>query len=445
MKGNFQIIILVVFIAAAILGVLVFSGAIPIGKTGAGSLGTVVLWGTVPAQVMNAPITAFNTANTEFTIKYEEHSPDTFNQDLLEALADGTGPDLFFLPDNLTYQYSNRIFTIPFSSYPLANFENTFAGAGNVFLNDKGIMAFPMTIDPLMMYYNRSILDANGIVYPPATWDDLASLAPTLTQKDNTNTITESAVALGDFSNVTNAKDILATLFMQTGNPIVKEIGGIFNSTLGSSIQTYNLPATLQFYTNFENPNNSTYSWNKSFSNSTDIFSAGNLAFYFGFASELQSLVNTNPNEDFFVAGVPQIKGSSTKLTVGHVTGLAISAFSKNFDAAFKAASLMSTGTFASDFATATNIPPARRDLLAIKPADAYSPIFYDSALYARSWLDPSPTDTSNIFSAMVNAVLSNSAPALQAIEDADSKLNLLLLKNSSNNSASNSVPSIAP
>ena len=56
MKGNFQIIILVVFIAAAILGVLVFSGAIPIGKTGAGSLGTVVLWGTVPAQVMNAPI-----------------------------------------------------------------------------------------------------------------------------------------------------------------------------------------------------------------------------------------------------------------------------------------------------------------------------------------------------------------------------------------------------
>ena len=32
MKPNFQLIIIVVFIAAAILGVLVFSGAIPIGE-----------------------------------------------------------------------------------------------------------------------------------------------------------------------------------------------------------------------------------------------------------------------------------------------------------------------------------------------------------------------------------------------------------------------------
>ena len=36
-------------------------------------------------------------------------------------------------------------------------------------------------------------------------------MAPTLTQKDNSNIISKSAVALGQFSNVTNAKDILAT------------------------------------------------------------------------------------------------------------------------------------------------------------------------------------------------------------------------------------------
>ena len=52
MKGNFQIIILVVFIAAAILGVFVFSGAIPLGNQGnnTGAQGTVVLWGTVKIQ-----------------------------------------------------------------------------------------------------------------------------------------------------------------------------------------------------------------------------------------------------------------------------------------------------------------------------------------------------------------------------------------------------------
>ena len=50
---NFQVITLVVFIALAIFGILVFSGAIPIGnKDQAGGLGTVVLWGTVRAEMM---------------------------------------------------------------------------------------------------------------------------------------------------------------------------------------------------------------------------------------------------------------------------------------------------------------------------------------------------------------------------------------------------------
>lgn len=429
MKINFQLIILIFFIIAAVFGVLVFSGAIPIGKsTQAGALGTITLWGTFPADEMATPLQAFNATNTTFVVKYVQKSTDTFDQDLLEALASGTGPDLFFLPDNLASHYANKIFTIPYASYPLSTFQNTFAGAGQVFLTDNGILAFPMSIDPLMMYYNRSILDANDIVYPPATWDDLSSLVSTLTVKDNANNISKSAVALGQFANITNAKDILATLFMQAGNPIITSTRGVSSSTLGSSqTGTGDISSMLNFYTNFSNPNNALYSWNASFPDSSDDFSSENLAFYFGFASELQTLINKNPNQDFFVAPVPQIKNSNTKVTDAHVTGLAILASSKNFNTAFAAASLMATGDFASAFATATGTVPARRDLLAIKPTDAYSPYFFASALYARSWLDPSPTDTDTIFSGMINNVLSGNMSALDAIKDADAKMDLLL------------------
>ncbi len=429
MKGNFQLIILIVFIAAAILGILVFSGAIPLGGGGAGNLGTVVLWGTVPTEAVAIPLKDFNDANPAFVVKYVQKSSDTFDQDLLEALAAGAGPDMFFLPDNLVFHYANKIFTIPYASYPLTSFKNVFAGAGEVFLNSQGVSAFPMSIDPLMMYYNRSILDANGVVYPPAFWDDLTNLVPTLTQKDSSNKIIRSAVALGHFSNVVHAKDILATLFMQAGNPIVAEKDGVFNSVLDSPVGNYNLPSILKFYTDFADPNKAVYSWNKSFANSDDVFSAENLAFYFGYGSELRSLVNKNPNQNFFVAGMPQIKNSKFKLTGARVTGLAISSFSKNLTTAFTAASLMASGDFASKFAIATRVAPARRDLLAIKPTDAYSPIFYSSALYAKSWLDPSPKDTDNIFSGMINAVLSNNMSADNAIKDASSKLQLLLFK----------------
>lgn len=429
MKGNFQLIILIVFIAAAVFGVLVFSGAIPLGKNEVGSLGTVVLWGTVPGGTISTALADFNAANPTFVVNYVQKSPDTFDQDLLEALATGTGPDLFFLPDNLVFHYANKIFTIPYANYPLSTFKNVFAGAGEVFLNGKGVLAFPISIDPLMMYYNRSILDANGVVYPPAFWDDLTGIVPTLTKKDNSNKIIKPAVALGHFSNVVHAKDILAALFMQAGNPIIREENGIYSSVLDKSIGNYNLPSILKFYTDFADPNNAVYSWNRSFANSDEVFSREDLAFYFGFASELQSLVNRNPNQNFFVAPMPQIKNSNFKATSAQVMGLAISSSSKNFNTAFTAASLMATSDFALKFTKALGITPARRDLLNVKPIDSYSPIFYNSALYARSWLDPSPKDTNNIFSVMINAVLSNNMSVADAIKDASTKMSLLLFK----------------
>src|SRR3989344_3370816 len=430
MKGNFQIITIIVFIAAAILGVLVFSGAIPIGNQNAtGGQGTVVLWGTVKSGAMLSLLEDFNNANPTFIVKYEEKSPDTFDQDLLEAIASGVGPDMFFLPDNLAFRYSNKIVTIPFASYSLATFKNTFASAGEVFLSSKGILAFPISIDPLVMYYNRSMLDANAVIFPPAFWDEFTNLVPFITKKDDSNKIIKSAAALGHFSNIAHAKDIISAFFMQAGNPIVSEKDGAFSSILSSFNSQYDLASVLKFYTDFADPSKNIYSWNRSMPNSVDAFSAENLAFYFGHASELATLINKNPNQNFFVAPIPQIKDAKFKLTGARVTGLAISSFSKNFNTAFVAASLMATGDFANKFAMTLGVAPARRDLLKILPADSYSPTFYNSALFAKSWLDPSPQNTNDIFRRMIDGVLSNSVSTRDAISDADAKLNLLLVK----------------
>ena len=185
----------------------------------------------------------------------------------------------------------------------------------------------------------------------------------------------------------------------------------------------------MKFYTDFADPNKNVYSWNKSFPNSNDAFSKEDLAFYLGYASELASLVSRNPNQNFLAAPLPQIKNAGFKATASRVTGIAILSASKNFNTAFTAASLLSTGSFASKFAIATGVAPARRDLLQAKPTDSYFPIFYSSALYAKSWLDPSPKDTEDIFRRMIDGVLSNSLSPEDAISDANSKLNLLLLR----------------
>jgi ABC-type glycerol-3-phosphate transport system substrate-binding protein len=299
-----------------------------------------------------------------------------------------------------------------------------------VFTTSKGILALPLTIDPMVMYYNRSLLNANAVVAPPTYWDDFANLVPILNKKDVNNQLTTSTIALGQFSNISSAKDIMATLFMQTGNPIVSEKNGSFYSALteSSGANTSNLSSVLSFYTSFSDPSQNVYSWNESLPNSQDFFSAGNLAFYLGYASELQTLVNKNPNLDIAVAPLPQIKNENFTLTSAHVVGVAVAASSKNLNTAVTAASLMAGSNFASQFATLTLTPPARRDLLAVKQTDAFFPIFYSSALYAKSWPDPSSSDTDNIFSTMIQNVLSGNMTVDGSIRDAASKLSLLLL-----------------
>lgn len=427
---NFQIILIVVFVAAAILGLLVFSGAIPLGeKNKDGVQGTVVMWGTFRAEQINPLLEEFNNVNQDFVVQYVYKSPDNFDQELLEALASGKGPDLFFLPDNLAFHYSNKIFPIPYQSFSLSAFKKSFASAGEVFLSQGGILAFPVIVDPMVMYYNRSILDANGIVYPPENWDDFINTVPTLTKRDENNKIVKSATALGHFTNVLHAKDILATLFMQTGNKIVFEQNNNFVSDLSKSIGPLTPSSILQFYTDFANPQKNIYSWNKSLPLSRDYFTSSNLAFYFGYASELTSLINKNPNLNFLATEMPQIKNTGFKLTSARVTGLAISAFSKNMNTAFIAAGRMSSGDFASKLANNLGVVPARRDLLAVKTTDAYSPVFYASTLYAKSWLDPSSKDTDDIFRRMIDGVLSNAFRPGDAIADAQAKLSLLLNK----------------
>ena len=214
---------------------------------------------------------------------------------------------------------------------------------------------------------------------------------------------------------------------MQAGSSIVTEKDGIFSSDLNTV--KYDLGSILKFYTDFADPNKNVYSWNRSLPNSNNAFSAENVAFYFGFASELQTLINSNPNQNFGMAPMPQIKNANFKLTGSRVTGIAILSTSKNTSTAFTAASLLSKGDFASKLAIAMGTAPARRDLLKIKPADSFSPIFYDSALYAKSWIDPSEADTDNIFKNMIDGVLSNSTNPQGAISDANSKMSFLLLR----------------
>ncbi|OGZ11574.1 MAG: hypothetical protein A3D67_00210 [Candidatus Lloydbacteria bacterium RIFCSPHIGHO2_02_FULL_51_22] len=425
----FQLGILIFFGFFIIFGVLVFSGILPFfDTTPDGVGGEAVLWGAVPAELLRAPLDELNSENKDvFSVRYEEKNEESFDTELVEALASGTGPDMILLPGNLLVRHENKLLPLPYAQMSARTFRDTYAEGSELYLGSTGVLALPFSIDPMVMYWNRDLFTNAGIVGPPEEWDAFLSLAGTLTKKDAALNISKSTIALGDFSNVRNAKDILAMLIIQAGNPIVEVSEGVRRVSLYDQRGLVTPPAqsALRFYTEFANPSTPVYSWNRSLPNSRDMFAAGDLAVYFGRASERKAIAAQSPRLNFDVALVPQIQDVERKTTFAALTGIAVLKNSRNPQTAFYAGYALTGKDFSERFSRVSGVPPARRDLLSKPPKDAdiFTPVFYNSALIARSWLDPRPDETERIFSAMVSNVLSGRSTISSAVAKASEDL----------------------
>ncbi len=431
--SKFQLILLVVFGFFIILGVLIFSGAIKLGNdSGLAASGEVVIWGTAPFGTISPIIGPINLKNKGVRITYVEKNRNTFDAELLEAIASGNSPDIFFLDSDAILKNKSKIYPVPFASYPQATYQANFVAEADLYLDANGVLAFPLALDPLVLYYNTSILDAAGIPSVPQYWDEIVALAPTLTVRDNSGTIVQSTIALGEFDNVSNAKDIFSLLVMQTGNPIVaRNAQGKYTSVFRSQTAANFLnPAeeSIRFFTDFSNPLKSNYSWNRSLPMSQDAFVSGKVAFYIGYASELFALREKNPNLSFNVAMVPQVRSLTSRLTFGRMTALAVSKTSKNVGGAMTIAGLLTSTDNSRAIINSLALAPVRRDIIATKPAEVqYAALFYNAALISRGWLDPDRQATTALFRTMFNDFLSGRETLGGSINKTNSQLDLLL------------------
>lgn len=426
--SNFRIGIIAVFVIFAVIGVLAFAGIGGIGK--GNNIGKVEIWGTVPQEIMNALLNDINAEIDNFTgVSYTQKDESTYNDEFVEALASGTGPDLFLLPHDLIVRHQDKIIELPYKSFSEREFKNTFIEEGEMYLTNSGILGFPFTIDPLVMYWNRDIFQNVGIANPPQHWDELFILSPKITQRDPAKNITRSFVALGEFSNIENAKEILSAFIIQSGNPIIASVDGKLKSVIIDNLGFATSPAeaAVRFYTEFSNPVKSVYSWNRALSNSKQLFASGDLGVYFGFASELSDIIRANPNLNFDVSQLPQLRDSDTRMTYGKMSAFSVPRASRNPTGAFIAGLLLTDTINIAAFSSITGLPPVRRDLLSGEPADAFSSVFYDSALISKAWLEPDSAQTNDIFRNMVESVTSGRARLSEAIRVADEELNLLL------------------
>ncbi len=426
--NNFQTILSAIFLAFFIFAVMIFSGMIKIGdntNTSGGLTGKVVIWGTLTEPNLYKVFEIATEDHQDLNIRYIKKSPLTYQQDLIEAFASEKGPDLFFITPDMIIKNKDFFYPVPYESYPEKVFRDSFIDGANIFLAEDGIIGFPIVVDPMVLYYNKNMLNDQGLVSPPVLWNDLFNLNELLTKSENDGTILESMIALGRYDNINNSKEILSTFLLQSGDPIVVREGNNYVSVLDKKAlgaSTSPFKTILTFIMEFSNPSNKGYSWNRSLSSSFDMFVRGKLAFYLGKSSELFKIQSTNPNLSFDVAPILQTK-NVPKRTFADIYAITVNKKSQNTSLAFSVSGLLSSKDTVKHFSDTLSLPPATKLLLSEKPTDPYMYSFYDSAIFSHSWIDPNPVTTNAIFGELFNNVSSNKLEIDAAINKAQGQL----------------------
>ncbi len=422
----FQILLLCGFGACAIAGILIF--AFLVGSGGGGSIGPVTMWGTFSETSVSTVIRQLAEDDDRLRqITYVEKNPETFSVELTNALASGSGPDLYILRSDHTIIDAAKLVIIEEAQFPREQFKSLFVEAAEPFLVQDGSIAVPLGVDPYVLYWNRDLFANAGLAKPPEYWDEMQAVARAITTRSDSGTILKSAIALGEYSNVSHAKGILGALILQAGGPVTTRdsAGGLqpsLQSRTGTSGIAQPAQSALTFFASFANPSQDIYSWNRSQGLSRDEFAAGDLALYVGLASEEPIIRRQNPNLNYSVASLPQLRDTERAISSGHSYGFAVPRAAANPSGALTAAYLLASPAASKALSQAFGIASARRDVLS-EPAQGNDDLFNRMAIITRIWEDPDPVQTDDIFRVMIESVTSGAARVGEATQRADAAM----------------------
>lgn len=390
----------------------------------------VVIWGTLDKPIFTSVILDIQDDDKNFNVvEYSQVDEDSFESVLVNAIAEGRGPDAIVLSHTDLVTLRPKLQPFSYSSISKRTLRDAYVDGAEIFALEDGLYAMPFLVDPLLMYWNRDLFSTGGIATPPATWENLTSTVERLTLRDATRNIQQATVAFGEYTNVLHPKEVLLTLLHQSGSRLVEESRDRYviaiNKTAGSQ-GAQPLYSVAQFYTEFSNNASPLYSWNRTFQDDRSAFLGEKLALYFAPGSEYPRLLQQNPNLNFDAVSVPQGSGATVKRVYGEFYGLSLLKSSSNQQGTYRAILKLTTPTATSKLAEKLNLAPVHRSLLAAGSGDPVRQIMFTSALVARGWLDPGDEASDRVFKQMVEDIVSGRLKVGEAVVDTVKSLELM-------------------
>lgn len=413
--------------AIVILFVLIFTGVIPgLRKDITAERVTLTMWGVFDgADAFTAVINAYKAQNPSVEIIYKSFAPEDYERELVNALAAGKGPDMFMAHNTWLPKHYDKMLPLAKELLPIATFRNLFPRVVEQdFAPDGLIYALPLYIDTLALFYNKDAFDNAGIALPPKNWSEVTALIPKLRKIDRAGKITKAAVAIGGTpKSVNRATDLLSLIMLQGGAPMV---AGDAQRITGAQFASQGAKG-FEFYTQFADPKNPSYTWNDQLHYSLDAFAEGSAAIMFNYAYNIRALKQKNPFLVFGVASMPQPQTAAARVDYANYFGLATAVRSRNAATAWDFITFLTTNANVSNaYLKASGHPPALRTLIAAGSDESELGVFTKQTLTARSYPQIDNNEVERIMGELIeNAVYGKllKERALRQAEDAITNL----------------------
>lgn len=404
---------------------------------------------------------SYNKLHPNVTIKYRQLRFEEYEKELINALAEDRGPDIFSIHNSWIRQYQSKLLPLPAKtilatpvttgtikketvielraepSLTLRQLKNNFIDqvakdvvikditASDPALQDK-IYGLPLGVDTLAMFYNRDLFNNAGLATPPANWAQFQDGIRKLTKLDRQSKILLSGAAMGTSTNVARSNDLLSVLMMQNGAVMASDDGRAQFQETPSTIQRDTPPGleALRFYTDFANPTKDVYTWNSQLPNSLDAFVTGQTAIFFGYAFNVPVIKARAPKLNWALAKLPQIEGNP-EVNFANYWVEVVSKKSKNSDFAWSFLQYITSADNVKKHLDLAKKPTALRVLINNQREDIDLSVFASQLLTSKSWYQgKNPNAAENIFSQMIDQAVAGTGDLSDILNLAAGRVN---------------------
>lgn len=375
-------------------------------------------------------LSAYQAKAPNVQIEFVKKDIETYESDLVNALAAGEGPDIYVINNSWINKYKDKIEPAPENLYSIKEYKDAFIDAlYNDFVINNKIYGAAMWVDSLGLFYNKDLMGTAGIATPPKTWQELEEDVRAIARQDTSGYFTRTGIAMGNVRNVNRAVDILYLLMLQAGATPWSSDGQypLFANTVTKNEQETNPGVeALEFYTSFANPNHPNYNWNDESDFSIDAFANGRSAFMINYPYTHDLIRAKSPNLNYDVAKVPQHDLDGPSVNFANYFALVVSKQTESPKTSWDFIKFATNKDNLAKFYENNKKPSARRDLIEKQTADVDIGAFASANLTAKTFFKPDERKMDGLISDAIEAVLYRGKSAQESLEQAQSQAELL-------------------